>query len=355
MIKYLQGIRAFAIFGVFLCHTSVYLSDDLGSWKMVFDEFGAIGVFTFFMLSGFLFAYKGYKIEACVNPIKGAWKKVNKLYGLYIITFFMAFIAKIPTNIHEWFKDIFCSFFNLSMTQAWVPHLGVISSFNLPAWFLSSLFGIWILNYVLNKKINKIFGFTISQLLIKMLTLLICQIIYFMVIAFLPYDALPVRKVLYYSWLTYYNPFVCFSQFVFGAYIGRLCFLKQLPVIYQQVLQPVLLITGCLVLYIYPQLEIKLIPLMVLFEIIFAFGIMSLQNDNTVGNQLLSSRLAVYLGGLSGYFFLIHGPINFLIRAYIETYFDKPTLFFISFIISLLLSIITDIVYKRMQLKNKMS
>lgn len=87
-------------------------------------------------------------------------------------------------------------------------------------------------------------------------------------------------------------------------------------------------------------------PWIVIVELIVCIGIISVESTETIGNRILSNRVMVWIGNISGYFFLIHGATNYALRsAGIESYIPKPWLFFVSFAISLAFSILTDKLY----------
>lgn len=172
ILRYIQGIRAMAMIGIFIAHTAVWLADDLGGFSAVSSQLGGSGVVTFYMLSGFLFAYKNAIIPniAKRNIIQVSWKKVNKMYFLYLITFFVSFIAKFPDNKYDWLKTIVSAPLNLTLTQDCVPLPSVINSFNGPAWFLSAFFGMWIIIYSFPRVFNRLMMLTAEK---SMKTLLI--------------------------------------------------------------------------------------------------------------------------------------------------------------------------------------
>ena len=151
-LKQIQGIRALAILGIFITHTSVWLADDLGTFACISWRFGGAGVATFFIISGFLLAYMNRIVPEIEKKgiIKAAWGKASKLYVLYLITFFIAFAArtKWPLSARDGLMTSISAMFNLTMTQSFVPFDGIINGFNGPAWFLSALFGIWIIIYL---------------------------------------------------------------------------------------------------------------------------------------------------------------------------------------------------------------
>ena len=119
-LNQIQGIRAIAMLGIFITHTSLWLTDDLGWFAPIAGQLGGFGVVTFFMLSGYLLAYKNRVIPrlAKLEGIKAAWHRASKMYALYFITFLIAFAAKFPDNSYDWLKAVVSLPFNLTMTQA---------------------------------------------------------------------------------------------------------------------------------------------------------------------------------------------------------------------------------------------
>jgi len=351
-LKQIQGIRTLAILGIFICHTKCYLADNIGFWDDVLAQLGATGVFTFFMISGFLFSYKNKPIciDQHTNPVKLAWKKVNKLYALYLFTFFIAFIAKItpPTN-ERWVTMVVASVFNLTLTQSFVPHIGIVNSFNGPAWFLSALFGIWIINYNCPQFVNFfIKERRVFHLVLLAMLILVTQTFVLKGISIMPLDNLPFKKDSYYTWLTYFNPIMCYSEFLMGTLLGKMCVKNQMPKQAANIIQILLLCFTCFYLWYRPLFSLlHVIPLVVVTECIVFVGILSTMSEYSIGKRLLSNRLMVFWGNISGYFFLIHGVVNFSIRAFCESYFGKPFLFFLSLCVSLILSVGTLLIYKK--------
>lgn len=338
----IQGIRALAMLGIFICHTSVWLSDNLGCFSIV-GKLGGSGVATFFILSGFLLAYK----QKCIpliekRRIKAAWHKVNKLYPLYLITFIVAFIFTTDwmQSIFDWAKTIIAAIFNLSMTQAFVPFVGIVGSFNGPAWFLSALFGIWILMYWFPETINKLLSLSSKRCAIAVIFLLITQELW---IAIVKYGISPLFTPKYlawfYEWLVYYNPVICFSEYCVGVLLGRLCLQKQCSVSMRNIIggTTMLVVILYIILLIYVKINVS-VSKMVIAECFACFGIFAVLSPQTVGYKVLSNRVLVWFGNISGCFFLIHGAINYALLATIEKHIPKPWLFFVSLAISALLS-----------------
>jgi peptidoglycan/LPS O-acetylase OafA/YrhL len=346
-IRPLQGIRFLAILGVFLCHTVCFLDIYNNS---LFSCLGASGVFTFFMISGFLLSKKNrivekkYKFDIFVC----AWKRVNKYYELYIITFLLALIAKYPTTFNDFVLMFVKSIFALTLTQSFVPHVGIVNSFNGPAWFLSALFGIWIINYSYPRLINHFSSeVCLSSCLKIFVCILICQWGYLFLLRNLPYNLIPTSKEVYYNWLSYYNPFFCYSVYVEGVLLGRFCSLKLLDINYQKYLQFFVFIIAIIILFNYEVIKFY-VPLVVITELLVFGGVCSVLSRGTIGESLLSSQIAVYLGNISAYIFLIHGVVNYNLRSYLSPFIQGGGyLFIISAVITLFFSIITDQVYKK--------
>lgn len=353
-LEQIQGIRALAILSVFITHTAVWLTDDIGWFGAIAGRIGAAGVVAFFMLSGFLTSYKNAVIPTYEKKeiIKIAWRKVSKMYGLYLITMLVAFLSKFPSNSLDWTKAAISIGFDLTLTQAFIPFSWVINSFNGPAWFLSALFGIWIIVYTFPNFINRLNSLPTRRIIVVLIALLIIQWIW---LDFVEHIILPqLSKVHYienwYVWLVYNNPVFCFSEFCAGLLIGRFCLKKQFPVTIQNLIALVSLI---LVIVYFASLVMQVkhfIPWNVIIECIVSLGVIAVISPNSIGYKALSNRALVWIGNVSGYFFLIHGAINFAMRVTIADYIPKPWLFFVSLIISLLLSAVADVYYNGLKL-----
>ena len=344
-IKSIQGIRLLAILCIFLSHTVAFLDIYNNS---LFSCLGGSGVFTFFMISGFLLSFKKRIIEKKQNKevFVCAWKKVNKYYTLYVITLLFALIAKFPTTVNDFVLTFVKGIFALSLTQSFVPHVGIVNSLNGPAWFLSALFGIWIINYSYPKLINYFSSKVGLNSCPKIfLGILLLQCAFFSILKFVPYSRIPIDKIVYYGWLTYYNPIFCYSIYLEGVLLGRYCNLRIVKINYQKWLQ---LFTVILTIFVLCNRHIfYYVPLVVIIEILVFGGVCSVMTPGTIGESLLSSKIAVYLGNISGYIFLIHGVVNYNLRSYFQPYIQGKYLFVMSIVITLFFSIITDLVYKK--------
>ena len=350
-LNQIQGIRTLAMLGIFVTHTSLWLSDDLGWFTPIVGQLGGFGVVTFFVLSGFLLAHKNTIIPKLTKTegIKAAWHKASKMYALYFVTFVIAFIAKFPDNSYDWLKAAISLPFNLTLTQAFVPSPSIINSFNGPAWFLSAFFGIWLLVYMFPGFINKLQSLSKRRCVQAILLLLLIQSGWLLVAE---YGILPLLRRQYYlhncyGWLVYNNPILCLSEFCCGILIGRLCRVKTCSLQVQNILALIALaLTMCYMLSLVHSVSIQ-IPWIVIIECLVSMGLVSSLSSDSIAGKVLSSRVLVWFGNLTGYFFLIHGAINFSLRTFFLPYISNPYpwMFFVSFAISLALSICAEWLY----------
>lgn len=350
-LNQIQGIRTLAMLGIFVTHTSLWLSDDLGWFTPIAGQLGGFGVVTFFMLSGFLLAYKNNVIPKLTRKegLKTAWHKSSKMYALYFITFLIAFVAKIPDNSYDWIKAIVSMPFNLTLTQAFVPSPSIINSFNGPAWFLSAFFGVWLLIYLFPGLINKLQALSEKKCINAILLLLLIQCCWLLLAE---YGLLPlISKHHYmrncYEWLVYNNPLLCLSEFCCGIIIGRLCLIKKYAIMGQNLWA---LLTVVLTIGYMTALALRLkivVPRIAIIECLVCMGLISCMSSDSIAGKVLSSRVLVWFGNLTGYFFLFHGAINFALRTFLQPYIGNPYpwLFFISFAISLTLSMFAERYY----------
>ena len=95
-------------------------------------------------------------------------------------------------------------------------------------------------------------------------------------------------------------------------------------------------------------LRLKIVvPRIAIIECLVCMGLISCMSSDSIAGKVLSSRVLVWFGNLTGYFFLFHGAINFALRTFLQPYIGNlyPWLFFISFAISLTLSMFAERYY----------
>lgn len=347
-LKQIQGIRALAMLGIFLAHTTMWLPDALHAYVPLLLKLGGSGVAAFFILSGFLLAYKGQTVPVIAHRavIGAAWKKVKKLYVLYLITLVTCFVMRLPSSANEWLTKSIFMVFHVTLTQDFIPFAALINAFNAPAWFLSALFGIWMIIYLLPRRINAMLSLTVKQCVIGIIAILVVQIIWISTVKYGIATILPKRYYAWCSnWLVYNNPLICFSEYCIGVLLGRLCVRKQLSITLQNAIALMTMI-GCIA-YAMLSLNAKINPiasLMAIAECFVCFGIIAVMSPKSIGNRILSMGALVWFGNISGYFFLIHTASIFIIYS-IADYIAQGWLIVIAFVLSILLSVGADYLY----------
>lgn len=148
-IESLQGLRVFAFLMIYLLHTG--LSDT-----------GEIGVSIFFVLSGFVM-YLRYRNTDLTTSVKDLFKfstgKIKKLYLLHIITMlaFLYFEIKILVegfSLNKLIETIWHVILNLVLLQVWSPNQATYFSLNGVCWFLCVCLFLYLLFPLINKGIK---------------------------------------------------------------------------------------------------------------------------------------------------------------------------------------------------------
>ncbi len=127
-IESLQVLRALAFLGIFLSHAGAPFS-----WSN-------LSVSTFFVLSGFLLAYRHHDHTEKYNVpqrIAFSYRKIKKLYGLHIMTMTLTLIPLAVFQIEKVIPLLIKTLLNIFLLQTWVPSVAINVSLNGVAWFLS--------------------------------------------------------------------------------------------------------------------------------------------------------------------------------------------------------------------------
>lgn len=156
-IKSFDGIRTIAFTMIFISHIGRSFSNS-----NLFC-FGAIGVQTFFILSGFLCLYSWR--HTSYNGLEECWayflNKLKKFYPLHLVTFGFAlglqlyWLYKWPSS--EGIKSLLKpAIFNLLLIQSFFDDIYIAGSYNGVSWFLSDILFLYFLTPALVKLIKKI-------------------------------------------------------------------------------------------------------------------------------------------------------------------------------------------------------
>lgn len=330
----IQGIRALAILGIFLGHTiRILMNPEEFEIVHSIQLLGSSGVFTFFILSGYLFAFKGRIVEKCgfKDSLNNGWGKIKRLYPLHIITIIFAFFVRFPHTTNEWIWNIISLPFNLTLTQDLVPFVRVVNSFNGPSWFLSAYLWMWVLIFMFPRIANVFCGSSLHKCIKYAIVIIVIQTTWLFALSVFPFEIFPLQKEGYWYWLSYFNPVLCYSEFLLGCCVGRISYLLedrpiQKPHVYYGyrrylmslskstvfILQILLLIASACCLFVLPSTSASLF-FQPAIEVVTMLGILSVVCEGkSFGKNILSLKPLVWVGDLSANIFLIHGPVAIL-------------------------------------------
>ena len=149
--KSIQMIRGVAICIIVLSHINP-------SEKIEFDLLGTVGVSLFIAISGIMDGLKDNTITCGMTQFDNEklfdifLKRIKKLYPLHILTF----LFSIPLVVfHREFSNIgsaiIVGIINLFCLQSWVPLKSVYFSYNSVSWYLTLVFYITFVHWMLKK------------------------------------------------------------------------------------------------------------------------------------------------------------------------------------------------------------
>lgn len=307
-ISQIQGLRGLAILGIFIFHTQTFLSEVIrNQYSFIIQQLGTIGVIIFFILSGFLLTYKNKIIPNLPwkNRITECRAKFHKLYFIYILTLFIAFLGKsnIPQNLSDWIYTIISLPFNLTYTQDLIPLTRINISFNGPAWYISAMFIIWIITYSFSTSINTINSFTPPKCLVGILVIIGIQSIYKILEFYFPIHLIPINHPdIYMSWISYFSPFYNFGFFILGCFIGRLALLQKAELTITIYKYLILILTLGLLFFIYDKTHFEYYK-PILIEIFIGILLLIVISPNSYLGYIFSLKPLVWIGDLSSCIF----------------------------------------------------
>ena len=348
-LNQIQGIRALAMLGIFFAHTTMWLPDTLHAYVPLILKLGRSGVAAFFILSGFLLSYKQTEVPKLNfwKAVKAAWKKVSKMYVLYILTIVVCLIFNLPPSAHDWLIQSIFLIFHITLTQDFIPFAALINAFNAPAWFLSALFGIWILLYMFPNAVNAMLRFSPGKCVVAIIALFAIQVVWLICVRYGISAILPQRYLAWcHDWLVYNNPILCLSEYCVGVLVGRFCVQRQYSVTVQNILSAVAVLVSLLYVINYFTIRIDTsMSDMVIAECLVTLGLIAIMSSDSIGYKIMSIRSIVWFGNVSGYFFIIHTAVLFSMKT-IYTYVPKPWLILLSLVMCVLLSALADYLYR---------
>lgn len=329
-IKSLQGLRAVAFIVIFISHTSIGNLSKLGAW----------GVSIFLILSGFvmILSHWNRRDQISLTPkdiVSFAWNKIKKLYPLHIvmmvacilIALYAVFIIHTMT-LKKLVIDIFLHTFLL---QIWIPNSEYYMTLNGVSWYLCVCVLLYLtfpfvlkcLNWF-DKRYKHSMIIPIS-IILGIVQILIALIAYY-------YGGCNYNDLWSMQWITYYCPLSRLIDFLIGCSIGYLYLHKNELIeefrsssLYIEkkfslktkkiLINSISLLNMIVILYLwyavtagnlvgYEWIEYTLIytPTTVLTILLACSTI-------TIFNKLLSHKILVFIGDMSGWGFLIHKTV----------------------------------------------
>lgn len=281
----------------FVAALCVLISHSIGNYFPVLIKLGGIGVFYFFVLSGFILAYNYQSkilTEAKFSVYQFILKRLVRIYPIYLIVLLLWILLNFSRDI-DGLRSIFINFCLLQSFSYALSRLVI----NPPSWSIS----VELFFYICFIPIVKI-----SKGSIKRVLLIMCIINFFWFIIYINYIS-PEYAV----WGYYSNPyyrlidfiggillFNIFSRFRFSGTIIERRFLLllfemivfSLPFIFS------IIIDGKFLSHIFLYHIIFLLLMMLIFVVII--------DSKSILNRFLSSRMLVKLGESSYNLYLIH-------------------------------------------------
>lgn len=215
-------LRGICAVGILFSHMS-YLGKSVNPfWSNLylhFMKYGSRCTSFFFIMSGFLVAYS-WKDASFSKYIKG---KLKRIYPLTILVFLLAVACSFVLNdaVNEgmgmgeplWILSVIL---NPLLLKAYVPVESVFYSFHGPFWYVSVLFGFYIIAYFVIKKLNAMDKKKADLILgYEILAVYAVQLIVCLLVDFMQLDQLRL-------YLTYVNPyFRIFGEGMVGILLFR--------------------------------------------------------------------------------------------------------------------------------------
>ena len=349
-IDSLQALRALAFLGIFFLHSHFFIS-----WA-------TLGVSVFYVLSGFLMAYRYENTElntSLKSNICFSLGKIKKLYPLHIITMICEIVYTIAFMIYDGVRIkavltlIGETLLNITLLQTWVPDSNVNTSLNGVAWYLS----VTMFLYFMFPWINKI----AARINICILCRISGIILIIQLLSCIPFIRILGIDSPVYIWFMYCFPVFRLGDFFIGCILKRLYFefdLGSMGVITGTICEfSATLVT--ILIFVWLKIEQDNIFLLSLqnwttiYIPISAMWIVLFIINKGLITKVLTNRLTIYIGNLTAYAFLIHYVVTRYTNGLLKVLkinvegWGRGMLVLLQLIISLILSAL----YKRIHEK----
>jgi peptidoglycan/LPS O-acetylase OafA/YrhL len=339
MIKPLTSLRFFFAFMIFLHHMT-FLAKSRSSDLRWVHEFvlkeGYIGVSFFFILSGFILAYNYRDAILDQKILKSDFysARLARIYPLHLLTLLIAVpltLQNVNFQIALWLKQLF---FNLSLTQSFVPIKNIYFSFNSPSWSISNELFFYLLFPSIILLISRIKKLKYSKTLLVPFLLLIPALML-------------VTPPTYYKSLFYVNPFIRVADFIVGILLFELYLkVKDKELVIHYNFLEFFSILLLVVFFIFHQL----LPLVVRYSVYYwfpmSFLVLIFSFQKGILSKLLSNKKLILLGEISFGFYMFH---QLILKYFVQ--FNKSDFHIVNeyliitivFIISILISYLSFI------------
>ena len=350
-INSLTGLRFFFIITIVLSHFT-FLNDYFDSFAIFAN--GQFGVLFFFMISGFGLTLKNQTTNSTLlnskvtlkSSIQFGTKRVSKIYLLYIVTMLLV----VPLTIHKTIVTDGQSNILLSIGKVFAKILiaptllqsltgtSMLSQmFNSVAWFLSTIFILYMLYPVLEKFNNKVMK---KNPYVWIILIAISGELFRILFRFIG------AKIVFFDLLEYVSPFSRIFDFSTGMLIADI-FIDvkskkveklKLANLYEPLVFLIVMFTWIFI----PVLTQNEILISVVYRLAIMSTIFIFAFESGFLSKLFSSKFFVTMGNLSMYVFLIHFPV-ILYFVYFLTLIMGPSL--ICSVICVILTIVITAVW----------
>ncbi len=350
-IDSLTSLRFIAAALVFTWHAPIPDANGLHDLQL-----GYLGVAFFYILSGFILTYVYYRniVARKSGSIKKFYiSRIAKLYPVHVLTF----LAALPLTIitiqsvfaeHTKVKAFLAGFFNLTLTQAWIPKSSVYFSFNGVAWSISVeaffylLFPIIVLVIYRYRK-----RFTLRNILLAMSGMwLLCMVLLLPQVSHID------------DWVFYIFPLARLPDFLMGIFVALIYmdsnkkkpFGIKLGVTHATIVEVasiVLVISGLFIGTLMPQsvrFSIWMVPSLAFVVLVFSY-------QKGLVSKLLNNRVLIFLGEASFSFYMVH---QLVIRYVLQLGISYWGVVLLSFVLSTVVSGFLYVIYEeplRLRLK----
>lgn len=277
-------------------HFGLHLPFAQHPWFKEFFHQGAVAVSFFFFLSGFVLSYK---YTQPVKSISFYWKRILRLYPVYVVTFLIVLVSMyiLQDKTHEPIYAI-ANFLGL---HAWIP--GYALELNFPSWSLSVEFFFYATFPFLAWIFHKIKWQTFSWLILLAWIIGLAQHIYFLEVLYDPNRYFLDQFILYF-------PLFHFSTFLAGFYGGKLIHRLQKKK-YPSIIYTIMASLGILLFFIILSTDnlMRLYGHNGALAPIFMMICIGLALDKKIFPRLIGTKPFVFLGDISYSMYMWQFPV----------------------------------------------